>query len=152
MRSLALKDGETLVATVFDLLCANYGLDRGLGGGGVAADYDQDEPYTPAWAERVTGVPRAHIIHVAREFTANAEATKGRSMVILGAGVNHWYHMDMTYRGIINLLVLCGCVGQSGGGWSEGDATFTGDNPPGGAACRQRHRDTSCSHSWPVLP
>ena len=40
-------------------------------------------------------------------------------MVILGAGVNHWYHMDMTYRGIINLLVLCGCVGQSGGGWSH---------------------------------
>jgi nitrate reductase alpha subunit len=119
MRSLALKDGDTLVATVFDLLCANYGLDRGLGGGGVAADYDQDEPYTPAWAERVTGVPRAHIIHVAREFAANAEATNGRSMVILGAGVNHWYHMDMTYRGIINLLVLCGCVGQSGGGWSH---------------------------------
>ena len=40
-------------------------------------------------------------------------------MVILGAGVNHWYHMDMTYRGIINLLVLCGCIGQSGGGWSH---------------------------------
>ena len=32
--------------------CANYGLDRGLGGGGVAPDYDDDEPYTPAWAER----------------------------------------------------------------------------------------------------
>ena len=40
-------------------------------------------------------------------------------MVILGAGVNHWYHMDMTYRGIINMLVMCGCVGQSGGGWSH---------------------------------
>ncbi|WP_435792103.1 hypothetical protein, partial [Escherichia coli] len=21
---------------------------------------------------------------------------------ILGAGVNHWYHMDMNYRGMIN--------------------------------------------------
>ena len=40
-------------------------------------------------------------------------------MVILGAGLNHWYHMDMTYRGIINLLVMCGCIGQSGGGWSH---------------------------------
>jgi nitrate reductase alpha subunit len=39
--------------------------------------------------------------------------------VILGAGVNHWYHMDMTYRGIINLLTLCGCIGQLGGGWSH---------------------------------
>jgi len=27
--------------------------------------------------------------------------------------------MDMTYRGIINMLVMCGCVGQEGGGWSH---------------------------------
>ncbi len=119
VRILKLKDGETLVATVFDLLCANYGLDRGFGGGNVASDYDADAPFTPAWAERITGVPRHQIIHVAREFAANAEKTNGRSMVILGAGLNHWYHMDMNYRGIINLLVFCGCIGQSGGGWSH---------------------------------
>jgi nitrate reductase alpha subunit len=35
-RDQAGKDGEALVATVFDLLCANYGLDRGLGGENVA--------------------------------------------------------------------------------------------------------------------
>ncbi|HEX6073258.1 MAG TPA: nitrate reductase subunit alpha, partial [Sphingomicrobium sp.] len=58
-------------------------------------------------------------IQVAREFASNAEITKGRSMVILGAGLNHWYHMDMSYRGIIALLVMCGCIGQSGGGWSH---------------------------------
>ncbi len=119
VRILPLKDGEALVATVFDLLCANYGLDRGFGGAHVARDYDADAPFTPAWAERITGVPRHQIIHVAREFAANAEKTTGRSMVILGAGLNHWYHMDMNYRGIINLLVFCGCIGQSGGGWSH---------------------------------
>jgi nitrate reductase alpha subunit len=27
--------------------------------------------------------------------------------------------MDMIYRSIINLLVMCGCVGKSGGGWSH---------------------------------
>src|SRR5690606_12884130 len=32
---------------------------------------------------------------------------------------NHWYHMDMSYRGIISLLVMCGCIGQSGGGWAH---------------------------------
>ena len=77
------------------------------------------QPYTPAWAEKITGVPRDQIITVAREFAQNAEKTKGRSMVIVGAGLNHWYHMDMNYRGIINMLVMCGCVGQSGGGWSH---------------------------------
>ncbi len=25
----------------------------------------------------------------------------------------------MNYRGVINMLVMCGCVGQSGGGWSH---------------------------------
>ncbi len=119
VQSIALKDGEALVATVFDLFTANYGVDRGLGGQFVAQSYDDNVPYTPAWAEAITGVPRDQIITVAREFARNAEKTRGRSMVILGAGLNHWYHMDMTYRGIINMLVMCGCVGQSGGGWSH---------------------------------
>jgi len=119
VRGLPLREGEVLVTTVFDLICANYGLDRGLGGDHVARDYNADTPFTPAWAERVTGVPRHHIIHVAREFASNAEKTHGRSMVILGAGLNHWFHMDMAYRGIINMLVFCGCIGQSGGGWSH---------------------------------
>ncbi len=111
--------GPVRVATVFDLMVANYGVDNGLGGGNVAANYDSDVPYTPAWAEPVTGVDRAQIITVARQFADNAEKTQGKSMVILGAGLNHWYHMDMIYRGIINLLMMCGCIGQSGGGWSH---------------------------------
>ncbi|MGE5148089.1 MAG: nitrate reductase subunit alpha [Candidatus Eiseniibacteriota bacterium] len=119
VRAVELKGGEALVATVFDLFAANYGVDRGLGGDNVAQSYDDTVPYTPAWAEAITGVPRGHIVAVAREFASNAEKTKGKSMVIVGAGLNHWYHMDMNYRGIINLLVMCGCVGQSGGGWSH---------------------------------
>jgi nitrate reductase alpha subunit len=119
VREVKLTDGKAYVATVFDLLCANYGLDRGLGGEHVARDYAEMAPYTPAWGEKITGVPAEAIITAAREFAANAEATNGKSMVILGAGLNHWYHMDMNYRGIINLLVMCGCVGQSGGGWAH---------------------------------
>lgn len=120
VREVELADGKrALAATVFDLLCANYGLDRGFGGDHVARHYDEDVPFTPAWAERITGVPRERIVQVAREFADNAEKTQGKSMVILGAGLNHWYHMDMSYRGIIALLVMCGCVGQSGGGWAH---------------------------------
>jgi nitrate reductase alpha subunit len=40
-------------------------------------------------------------------------------MIIIGAAMNHWYHMDMNYRACINMLVFCGCIGQSGGGWSH---------------------------------
>ena len=116
------KAGEeryALVATVFDLTVANYGVNRGLPGDTGAACYDDDTPYTPAWQEKITGVKRDQVIAVARQFADNADKTRGKSMVIIGAAMNHWYHCDMNYRGIINMLMMCGCIGQSGGGWSH---------------------------------
>lgn len=118
VKKVPLADGSTaLVATVFDLMLANYGVEHGLNDENCAKDYTEDKPYTPAWQEKHTGVQPEMVIRVAREFAQNAHETKGRSMVIVGAGLNHWYHMDMIYRGIINMLMMCGCIGQSGGGW-----------------------------------
>ena len=119
-RRLTLADGrEVQVATVFDLTLANYGVDNGAGGGNVAQSYHDNIAGTPAWQEKLTGVPADKVIRIAREFAENAHKTHGKSMVIIGAGVNHWYHMDMTSRGVINLLMMCGCIGQSGGGWAH---------------------------------
>ncbi|BAP44865.1 respiratory nitrate reductase subunit alpha [Pseudomonas sp. StFLB209] len=126
-KRLRLADGrDVLAVTVFDLTAANYGIDRGLqasvGGSGDddgATGYEQARPYTPAWQQAITGVPAEQVIRIAREFASNADKTRGRSMIIVGAGINHWYHMDMTYRGLINMLILCGCIGQSGGGWAH---------------------------------
>ena len=114
------KEGDerhAVVATVFDLQAAQYGIGRGFGSG--ATSYDDDAPYTPAWQEAITGVPRQQVITVARQFAENAHKTHGKSMVIIGAAMNHWYHSDMNYRGVINLLMLCGCIGKSGGGWAH---------------------------------
>ncbi|MGB9097081.1 nitrate reductase subunit alpha [Erwinia sp.] len=120
VKRLQLADGsEGLVTSVYDLTLANYGLDRGLDDANCAQNYDEVKAYSPAWAEQITGVSRQNIIRIAREFAENAEKTRGRSMIIVGAGMNHWYHMDMNYRGLINMLVFCGCVGQSGGGWAH---------------------------------
>ena len=117
-KRIPLANGETaLVATVFDLMVASYGVDNGLGCENSAKDYFDDKPYTPAWQEKHTGVKPELVIQVAREFAQNAHDTEGRSMVIVGAGLNHWYHMDMAYRGIINMLMMCGTIGKSGGGW-----------------------------------
>ncbi|MDO5687569.1 MAG: nitrate reductase subunit alpha [Neisseria sp.] len=117
-KRITLADGESvLVATVFDLMLANYGVEHGLQDEACAQDYFEDKPYTPAWQQKHTGVKPEMVIRVAREFAQNAHDTEGRSMVIVGAGLNHWYHMDMTYRGIINMLMMCGCIGKSGGGW-----------------------------------
>ncbi len=121
VRKVTLANGEAaLVASVFDLQIAQYGIDRGLGGGNVTKDYaDAEVAYTPAWAEKVTGVKAADIERTGREFAYNASKTKGKSMVIMGAAINHWYHNDLAYRAIMNLLHMCGCVGQTGGGWAH---------------------------------
>ncbi|MBA1329734.1 hypothetical protein QQ73_00445, partial [Candidatus Endoriftia persephone str. Guaymas] len=57
VRKLKLASGEeALVCSVFDLQVAQYGIDRGLGDN-LATGYDDDSvPYTPAWAEKITGV------------------------------------------------------------------------------------------------
>ena len=46
------------VATVFDLLVANYGIDRNIGGENIASSYNSDVPYTPFWQEKITGVKK----------------------------------------------------------------------------------------------
>ncbi|RIV20194.1 nitrate reductase subunit alpha, partial [Alicyclobacillaceae bacterium I2511] len=116
VRFVSLANGQTVgVTTVLDLLMAHTGVSRGLQGD-YPKDYEDPQPYTPAWQEGITGVDRRLAIQVAREFAENAAATHGRSMIALGAGTNHWYHSDTIYRAIINLVLLTGCQGVNGGG------------------------------------
>lgn len=117
VKELALADGtSTWVATVYDVLMAQFGVNRGLPGA-YPVDYDDaDAPYTPAWQEKHTGLSRKDCIRFAREWASTAEATRGKCMVIIGAGCNHWYHNNLIYRAAQTALVLCGCVGRNGGG------------------------------------
>jgi nitrate reductase alpha subunit len=112
--------GDTLVTTVYDLMLAQYAVARdGLPGEWRSGYDDPDTPYTPAWQEPITGVPAAQVARVAREFADNAERSGGRSMILLGAGTNHWFHSDTTYRAILALVTLTGCQGVNGGGWAH---------------------------------
>ncbi|HET6936104.1 MAG TPA: molybdopterin-dependent oxidoreductase, partial [Candidatus Angelobacter sp.] len=107
---------EVVVATVYDLLFAQYGVSRGLEHG-YPSDYnDSEQPYTPAWAEKHCGIPAERIVRFAREWGETAAITGGKCTVIIGAGVNHWYHGDLIYRAVIGALLFCGCVGTNGGG------------------------------------
>ena len=116
IRRITCADGRVaLVTTVYDILMAQYGVDRGLSGSYPATD-DDDEPYTPAWAERLTGIPRARLVRFAHEWGGTAERTGGKCMVVIGAGINHWYHANLTYRAAIHALLFCGCAGVNGGG------------------------------------
>ncbi len=112
------KEGEVLVATVFDLLLAYMGVDRGLPGD-YPKSYDEPKPFTPAWQEDITGVSRELVIRLAREWADTAIKTRGRVMVMLGPGVNHWFHTDLHYRAILMLVKLTGAQGRNGGGWAH---------------------------------
>jgi nitrate reductase alpha subunit len=122
VKTVETSTGPLPVTTVFDLMAAQLGIERPEAPGSRREPYAGDDAnrlYTPAWQEAITGVPRADVIRVAREFARNAEITRGKSMIFLGAGTNHWYHSDMIYRTIINLTTLCGCQGVNGGGWAH---------------------------------
>ena len=112
--------GGHLVTTVFDLLMAQYGVGRpGLPGAWATGYDDAESPYTPAWQEKITGVPAATAARIGREFAQNAEDSQGRSMIVMGAGTNHWFHSDTIYRAFLTLTNLTGCQGVNGGGWAH---------------------------------
>lgn len=115
-RRLKTPDGEVTVATVYDVLMAQYGVPRGLSGD-YPEDYDDPtKPYTPAWSEQYTGLSRDNLIKFAREWGTTAEYSGGKCIIIIGAGINHWYHGNLMYRAGIHALMFCGCVGVNGGG------------------------------------
>ncbi len=112
--------GGRRVTTVFDLLLARYGVHRqGLSGQWPQGYDDAALPCTPAWQETLTSVPAGAVVRAAREFAHTAEKTRGRCMIVMGAGTNHWFHSDTIYRSFLTLLLLTGCQGVNGGGWAH---------------------------------
>ncbi|MCS4827047.1 nitrate reductase subunit alpha [Staphylococcus aureus] len=119
-RQVTLANGDKVrIAAIFDLMASQYGVrrfDHKLESKGYD---DAESKYTPAWQEGISGVKQSVVIQVAKEFAQNAIDTEGRSMIIMGAGINHWFNSDTIYRSILNLVMLCGCQGVNGGGWAH---------------------------------
>src|SRR5690625_2454487 len=117
-KGVTLADGTTVrVATVYDLMLSQYGV-KCDGARHVANGYDDASSiYSPAWQENITNVKKELVIQIAREFAQNAIDTGGRSMIIMGAGMNHWFNSDTIYRSILNLVMLTASQGKNGGGW-----------------------------------
>ena len=72
------RDGEAWVATVFDLMAANYGIDRGLGGNHVAVVVRlRTSPTRRRGRSASPGCRAIEAIAVARGFAGNADKTQG---------------------------------------------------------------------------
>ncbi len=119
VKKIKTVDGEKLVTTVYDLTMAQYGVARGLEGDYPKSYDEKDQAYTPAWQEIFTGVDAKMVTSYAREWANTAEITEGKCMIIIGAGINHWYHNNLIYRSGIMALMLTGCVGKNGGGMNH---------------------------------
>ncbi|ANU10615.1 nitrate reductase Z subunit alpha [Planococcus antarcticus DSM 14505] len=119
-RKVQLADGtERYAATVYDLMMSQYGIIR-IDSEHNAKGYDDETShYTPAWQEKVTSVKASIVTQIAREFAQNSLDTGGRSMIIMGAGINHWFNSDTIYRAILNLVILTASQGVNGGGWAH---------------------------------
>ena len=116
IRYVETDSGTIPVTTVYDLTMAQYGVGRGLDGN-YPEDYsNRDAAYTPAWQEVFTGVDAKTVLQFAREWANTANITEGKCMIIIGAGINHWYHANLMYRAGAMALMLSGCVGRNGGG------------------------------------
>ena len=120
VKKVTLADGtERIVATVYDLMMSQYGIARIDSPYNAKDYYDENSHYTPAWQEKVTSVKASIVVQIAREFAQNAIDTGGRSMIIMGAGINHWFNSDTSYRSILNLVMLTASQGVNGGGWAH---------------------------------
>lgn len=118
----ARRVGKRLVTTVYDIMLAHYAVNRedlNLPGQWPVDFKDAAVPGTPAWQEELTGVPANAAIRIAREFAQNAADSGGRSQIIMGAGVNHFFHADSIYRTFLALTSMCGTQGINGGGWAH---------------------------------
>ncbi len=116
VRHLQVKNEQIVYTTVYDLMMAQHGVSRGLEGEYPDNYNDSFMSYTPAWQEIYTGISSDTVIQFAREWYRTAQATNGKCMVIIGSGVNHWYHSNLIYRAATSSLILTGCIGVNGGG------------------------------------
>lgn len=119
VRYLATKTGKVAYTTVYDLLMGQFGINRNLAGDYPLTYDDANAPYTPAWQEIYTGISSSTVIQFAQEWWHTAELTKGKCMIIIGTGVNQWYHSNLIYRAASLSLMFTGCIGVNGGGMNH---------------------------------
>ena len=69
------------------------------------------QPKTPAWAERISGVPAETIQSLARRFA------KHRTMLALGYSTQRQHHGEQSHWMLITLAAMLGQIGLPGGGY-----------------------------------
>ena len=97
---LKLLRGKVTVTTVYDLIMAQYGIDRGLGG-----DYpkilrrERSSLYAClAGNTNRNWYPRYCSCNLHANGHGQLKPQMENACIIIGAGINHWYHNNLIYR------------------------------------------------------
>lgn len=69
------------------------------------------EPFTPEWAEQVSGIPAEQIVQSARMY-----AQAKRAAIYWGMGISQSTHGTENTLALVNLALMCGQIGRSGTG------------------------------------
>ena len=96
----ARRVGGHLVTTVYDLMLAQYGVDRDGPARRVAERVRrrQRRPTPRPGRRRSPACRPSSASGSPASSPRNAEESGGRSMIIMGAGICQWFHGDATYR------------------------------------------------------
>src|SRR5699024_3510607 len=108
--------------TVYDIMLAHYGVNRpelNLPGSCPYDYHDATELGSPDRQETITGVTANAGISIDTEFAQTAADSEGRSQIIMGAGVTHYFPADPIYRTFLAPTSMCGTQGVNGGGWAH---------------------------------
>lgn len=73
--------------------------------------FDEKNPKTPEWAEKITGVSAAKIKELAELMAKN------RTMIMAGWGFQRAHHGEQTHWAMITLASVLGQIGLDGGGY-----------------------------------
>ena len=139
--AIALKegDGEALVATVFDLFRLPTTASRAACRANLwRRIIRRRHALTRRPGRSASPGRRAPGDRRSRASSPRTRKTEGKSMVIIGAAMNHWYHSDMNYRGIINMLMMCGCIGRAAAAGRTTSARRSCARRPAGRRSRSR--------------
>jgi len=69
---------------------------------------------TPAWAEKITGIPASRIVSLAREMAAT------RTTISIGWSLQRSHHGEQPFWALITLASMLGQIGLPGGGFGVG--------------------------------
>jgi biotin/methionine sulfoxide reductase len=72
------------------------------------------EGKTPEWAEKITGIPAARIVGLAREMAAT------RTTVSIGWSLQRSHHGEQPFWALVTLACMLGQIGLPGGGFGVG--------------------------------